>query len=37
MTAKKKKKKKKGDGREATEPPRGGDSTEVPADPQGDA
>ena len=36
MTAKKKERK-KGDGREATESPRGGDSTEAPADPRGDA
>ena len=35
MTAKKKKK--KGDGREATESPRGGDGKEAPADPRGDA
>ena len=34
--AAKKKERKKGDWREATESPRGGDSTEVPADPRGD-
>ena len=33
----KKKERKKGDGRESTESPRGGDSTEAPADPRGDA
>ena len=34
MTTKKKKKKEKGDGREATESPRGGDSEEAAADPR---
>ena len=36
MTAKEKERKKV-DGREATESPRGGDSTEAPLDPRGDA